>query len=280
MTRVLVEAGRPVESGDLLATLDSKQLETRVAQASSSLEAARAELADAKLHHGRMERLLPEKAVTHVQMDQAKARLRQARANVNAAQKKSEESKIIQGYTRIVAPMSGVIERREVDPGDLAWPGKPLFVIHNPEGLRLEASVGEGMIGRVQKDKPVEVEITAVSRTLEGTVDEIVPSADPVSRSFLVKISLPDTRDLYPGMFGRLKIPLEDRPTVLIPAAAVSDVGQLKTVLVLKDGRWVRRYVTLGDRANDAVEVLSGLSGGESIGWNAATPAPNADVLL
>ncbi len=272
VTKVLVDGGTPVENGAHLATLDSQELEARVAQAASSLEAAKAELADAQLHHGRMKRLLPEKAVTRVQMDQAEARLRQSRAKVEAAAKKIEESKIILGYTRILAPMSGVIERREVDPGDLAWPGKPLFIIHNPKGLRLEASVREGMIGRVKKDQPVEVEITALSQTLKGTVDEIVPSADPVSRSILVKVSLPVLEGLFPGMYGKLKIRLEDRPTVLILEAAVSDVGQLKTVVVQKDGRWVRRYVTLGERTDQGVEVLSGLSGGETIGWDSRRP--------
>jgi len=272
VTKVMVDTGKPVESGDHLATLDSQELETRVAQTVSNLEAARAELADARLHYGRMKRLLPEKAVTRVQMDQAEARLRQARANVDTAEKKTEESKIVLGYTHILAPMSGVIERREVDPGDLAWPGKPLFVIHNPKGLRLEASVREGMISRVKKDNPVEVEITALSRTLKGSVDEIVPIADPVSRSILVKVSLPETEGLYPGMFGKLKIRLEDRPTVLIPVTAISDVGQLKTVILKKDGRWIRRYVTLGEKTEAGVEVLSGLSGGETIGRGAASP--------
>ena len=268
VTRVLVDTGQSVDAGDLLATLDGKEQETRVSQASSSLEAARAELADAGIHHGRMKRLLPEKAVTYVQMDQAEARLRQARANVNVARKKVEESKIVLDYTRILAPTSGVVDRREADPGELAWPGKPLFVIHDPAVLRLEASVREGMIGRVQQDKPVEVEIPALSRTMEGSVDEIAPSADSVSRSFLVKISLPAAKGIYPGMFGRLKITLRDRPALLIPAVAVSKVGQLKTVRVVKDGLWIRRYVTLGEHMNDTVEVLSGLSAGDIVGWD------------
>ncbi len=275
VTHVDVDAGDAVQAGDLLATLDSQEMETRVGQARSGLDAARAELADAELNYGRIKRLLPERAATQVQMDAADARLKQARAAVATAQKKLEEARIVLDYTQVRAPMTGVLSKREVDPGDLAYPGRPLFVIHNPKGLRLEASVREGMIGRVKRDQKVEVELTALSETVEGVVEEIVPSADALSRSFLVKVALPATEGLYPGMFGRLRVRVEDRSTVLIPVSAVSRVGQLATVRVLKEGRWIRRYVTLGEGAEERVEVLSGLDGGETIGWD--PPAGSQD---
>lgn len=268
VTSVKVREGDTVTQGGLLATLDSQEIETRVGQARSGLDAARAELADAELNYGRIRRLLPERAATQVQMDTAEARLKQARAAVAAAQKKLEEASIVLTYANIRAPMTGVVSKREADPGDLAYPGRPLLTILNPKGLRLEANIREGMIGRVKKEETLPVELTALSETVEGTVEEIVPSADPLSRSFLVKVALPAVEGLYPGMFGKLRIPLEERPTVLVPLAAVSKVGQLTTVRVLKDGRWVRRYVTLGERIGDRVEVLSGLQGGETIGWD------------
>jgi len=270
VTSVRVDAGTTVQQGVLLATLDSQESEARVEQAASGLESASAELSQAEIHHGRITRLLAETAATQAQMDAADARLRQARAAVRSASKRLEEARIVLGYTRVVAPMTGVVTRREVDPGDLAYPGRPLLVVHNPKGLRLEARVREGMVPRVHEGQEVDVDLTTLGTLVRGTVDEIAPSADPQSRSVLVKVALEATEGLFPGMFGKLRLRLDDRETVLVPAAAVSRVGQLTTVRVLQNERWVRRYVTLGERVDGRVEILSGLEGGETVGWDAA----------
>jgi len=96
-------------------------------------------------------------------------------------------------------------------------------------------------------------------------VTEIVPAADPATRTFVVKVSLPAGQGLYPGMFGRLLVPVGSRAAVLVPAAAVSRVGQLEMVLVKQDGRWQKAMVTTGRRQGDMLEALSGLRGGETV---------------
>jgi multidrug efflux pump subunit AcrA (membrane-fusion protein) len=97
-------------------------------------------------------------------------------------------------------------------------------------------------------------------------VDEFVPSADPVSRSFRVRVALPEIENLYPGMFARMRLPVGQRRAVTVPAESVTAVGQLRTVVVEEDGRWERRYVTAGETRDGSTEILSGLSGGETVG--------------
>jgi multidrug efflux pump subunit AcrA (membrane-fusion protein) len=116
--------------------------------------------------------------------------------------------------------------------------------------------------------REVEVHLDAIERSVGGRITEIVPAADPVSRSFLVKVSLPRTAGVYPGMFGKLRCELDPRPAILIPESAVVLVGQLATVRVRQDERWERRFVTLGNTRDGRVEVLSGLREGEEIGWD------------
>jgi len=165
------------------------------------------------------------------------------------------------------------VAKRYVDPGDLAWPGKALLVTHEPKHLRLEAFVREGLAGRISKGLELTVVATAIGRELNGTVDEIVPAVDPKSRSLLVKVAVPPTEGLYPGMFGKLRLQLGTRETVLVPASALVRVGQLEMVCLESEGEGegegqcnvdvVRRLVTTGGRFGDRVEILSGLTGGE-----------------
>lgn len=241
---------------------------------------ALAGLAQAQAQHERVRRLLERSAATPQEMEQAEAAFRQAEAAVAAAdeainaavaavQRAAEmvrEMEVAAGYSRVVAPFAGVVVKRFVDPGDLAWPGRPLFRLMAPEDMQLEAHVREGLAGRAQVGQQVRVTIDALDKTFTGTVREVVPSADPASRTFAVKVALPADPRLLPGMFGRLDIPVATRRAVVVPTAAVRTLGQLTLVRVKDDGGWQLRAVRLGEPAGaDAVEVLAGLRPGETI---------------
>jgi multidrug efflux pump subunit AcrA (membrane-fusion protein) len=94
-----------------------------------------------------------------------------------------------------------------------------------------------------------------------------VPYADPVSRTFLVKAGLPVVEGLFPGMFGKLRIPVGEREIVRIPAKAVRRVGQLELVYVKHADTWFSRFIKTGQPSGELIEVLSGLDGQEEIGW-------------
>jgi HlyD family secretion protein len=137
--------------------------------------------------------------------------------------------------------------------------------------LRLEAYVREGLITRVTSKTALEVNIDTLTIWVPATVEEIVPYADPKSRTFLVKVAMPPIEGLYPGMFGKLRIPVGRRRIVTVPASAVRRVGQLELVTGQQtDDGWQTRHVKTGARIGDAVEILSGLDGTETIGWEVA----------
>ena len=268
ITGLFAEVGQVVEAGELLAELDGRELLTRVEQARSSLRAAEATAAQAQAAFERTAKLVERQAATAEQQEAATAAKATADAGVAAAEERLAETQLALGYAQISSTARGVVAARPVDPGDMAWPGKLLYTIHDPESLRIEAHVREGLVDRVKVGDQYRVRVPSVNLELQGTVTEVVPLADPLSRSFLVRASLPSHERLHPGMFGRLALPLDERETVLIPEQALIVVGQLYTVLVKHQDRWVRRYVTIGEKVGDRREVLSGLSGGETIGWN------------
>jgi RND family efflux transporter MFP subunit len=210
----------------------------------------------------------------------AKASVADAEASVAAAEAQRLQAaevvaaaEVALGHARIASPITGVVSERAVEPGDLAWPGRTLLVILDPETLRLEARVREALIATVTMGQAYEVGVPAANVTTRGTVAEVVPSADPVSRSFTVRLDLDRAAGLHPGMFGRMRLRVGARAAVSVPRAAVVRVGQLETVVVEEDGRWLRRLVTTGVELDDGrVEVLSGLAGGERVGLPAAGP--------
>ena len=265
-----VDAGTEVVVGEELARIEEKEFKSRLEQARSALRAAEAGRDQADTSYARIVKLSKVKAATQEQLEAAMSGAKQAAANADAASQRLHEAQIAYEHTRVTSPISGVVQQRLVDPGDLALPGKALFVIHHPEDLRLEANVREGVIDRIRMGQQVAVELVATRQSVTGTVSEIVPSADSVSRSFQVKVTLPHSDGLYPGMFGKLVIPIGEREAIVVPSAAIIRVGQLTTVRAQVGDRWERRYVSIGDERDGRVEVLAGLSPGDSIGWDAA----------
>lgn len=269
---VAADVGDPVRAGELLVTLESLELEARLAQAESAASGAEASALEALQRFERVALLVERGAAPAEELEAARAGRERAAAALEAARQAEVEARVHLDQARLASSLDGLVAERHVDPGDLAWPGRPLLELLDPRALRLEAAVPEGLIGRLAVGVPIEVEVGSPARTLSTAIGEILPAADPHSRSFLVRAPLPAADDLYPGMFARLRFLAGEREAVLVPARAVLRVGQLAMVLVEHEGRWVRRHVTLGRHGDDLVEVLSGLAGGERIGWRESGP--------
>ncbi|TWI67788.1 RND family efflux transporter MFP subunit [Desulfobotulus alkaliphilus] len=291
---IRVRSGSRVEKGDLLILLDDRQVRARMEQAREALGAARsarnevlqaiegaeASLEAARLDYERVQGFFSEGAATRRQLEQATSAFHQARAaarqareglagadaSIRQAEEVLREAEIAHDYTRIRAPESGEVLKRLVEPGDMAVPGRPLLLLQTSGFLRLEAYVPEGFFTRVRPGESLSVRIRSLDMVLAAEVEELVPYADPETRTFLVKASLPAREGLYPGMFGTLRIPLGSRPAVWLPWEAIRRVGQLDLVQVAVEDRWEKRYVTTGERMDDGmVEILSGLDGGERL---------------
>jgi multidrug efflux pump subunit AcrA (membrane-fusion protein) len=143
----------------------------------------------------------------------------------------------------------------------------PLFTVEDLRRYRLETTVNETDLRYVRLGQPAPVLIDALSdREFTGKVAQIVPAADPASRSFLVKVELPFDPALRSGLFGRARFARGERPALLIPRSAVVERGQMQGIYVLDQNRVAGlRYITLGKPLAAHVEVLAGLQGGETL---------------
>src|SRR6185436_8460541 len=130
---------------------------------------------------------------------------------------------------------------------------------------RLETSVAESHTARVRLGAEVPVRIDALGGLdITGSVAEIMPAADPATRSVVVKIDLPATRGLRSGQYGIAAFPAGERVVIAVPRGALVDRGQLTGIFVVDDSNVARlRFVTAGERVGGSVEILSGLDEGQ-----------------
>ena len=197
------DAGDRVGSGQILFLLDARDAKARLAQAREALSSAEAALENASLDAGRIERLYDKQAATKQEHDKSRAALRMARASVDSALAAIREAEAALSHAKIVSPIDGRVIDRLADSGDMAMPGKSLMTIYDPSTLRLEVSVAEHLRSNVSLNESMKVSIDSVAREIEGRVEEIVPASDSSSRSFMVRVSIPETEGVYPGMYGR-----------------------------------------------------------------------------
>ncbi|MCA9448373.1 MAG: efflux RND transporter periplasmic adaptor subunit [Candidatus Omnitrophica bacterium] len=264
--QVLVRAGDVVKSGSPLVILDSRELETRELQAEEALAASQAQLKEAETEFARSQNLFDQGTIPKSRYDTAESGYRVAQANVERAKQNLEEVRVSQTYARIESPISGRVIDRLAEPGDTASPGVPLLRLYDPSDLRLEAYVRESLASQINRGEKIQVRVETLNKTFEGKVEEIVPQADPGSRSLLVKIALPETEGLYPGMFGRVLIQTGTEERLYVPSDAVRAVGQLRYVQLIGEGGREKRLLKLGQNGPDGkVSVLSGIDPSESV---------------
>ncbi len=278
---VNVREGDPVKRGQVLIVLDEAQPRAGLERAQAAMNAAGHEVAAAEAQYAlaaatmkRYQDLFDKKSVSPQEFDEVKAKYQAASAQREVAQAGQSQAKAMLAqaqtmfdYTRIRAPFDGVVTAKHVDPGALASPGMPLLTVEKSGRFRLEATVDETSLRYIKLGQKAAVQIDALgNERIAGSLVQIVPAADPSSRTFVVKLELPANPQLRSGLFGRAYFEKGERQSLLVPRAAVVDRGQLQGVYVVGQSRIAElRYITLGKSYDGNVEVLSGLQAGDQL---------------
>jgi RND family efflux transporter MFP subunit len=247
-----VTLGSTVRAGDLLAQLDVREYQARVEQAEAVYRQTSGDLA-------RFDALLADRVATQQEFDAVKARNSVAEASLS-------EARTYLSYARIEAPFDGSVTEKLIDVGDLAVPGRPLFTLEESGHLRFEATLPESKLGQVLVGDSAIVVISSIDAAVRGRVIELSPGADPVSRTFTAKVSLPVMAAIRPGQFGRLQLVVGGDETIFIPRNALVRRGQLELVYVVGDNqRASLRLVRIGRQFPDRLEILAGLRENERV---------------
>jgi RND family efflux transporter MFP subunit len=248
---VHVHEGELVKKGDLLVTIDQRQVKAQLDQALANAEIAGKE-------YRRYQQLLKEQSASQQEFDQAEARYREAQAAVDVA-------RVSQKDAMVRAPYDGLVVTKMIDPGDLASPGTPFVTIEQEGRFCADLVLPERYIQAIKLGLGVKVVVPAMdNQEFSGEVGRIVPSADARSRSFQIKVGMPEGPDFKSGMFARVFIPVGGAGRLLIPHTAIVTEGQLDGIFIVDDQQIARfRLVRTGKVFGDQVEILSGLNDGQ-----------------
>jgi RND family efflux transporter MFP subunit len=257
-----------VAKGQMLIQLDSRDIRADLARTSAELE-------NTKAQFDRMNQLYAQDAVSKQEMENAARAFKIAEANRKAVLAQLS-------YTMVRAPFNGVITEKMVEAGELASPGQLLLKMENQRQLRLHAAVAERDVNSVSLGDKVSVVIDALGeQTLNGVVSQILPAGDVQTHTFTVKVDLPVERGLKTGMFGRFQINKGTSETILVPWTAVIERGELTSVFAIGSDQLSHlRWVKVGRRFDQQVEILSGVNDGELVLRHAAGGIEGASVTI
>ena len=263
LKRLTKDIGASVEKGELLAEIESPEIDQQLSQAIAARQQTAASLALAKSTTERWEALRKRDVVSQQELDEKRSAAAQANANLAAADANVERLRQMQGFTRVTAPFSGVITRRAVDTGDLIDSGgKTLFVLTQMDPLKIYVNVPQSYAQLVRPGQKVVVTQAELrGKTFAGEVVRTAGSIDTATRTMQVEIKLAN-RDgaLMPGAFVQVALPLAASPGLVVPTNVLLFRSEGTRVAVVDAASKVQlRAVTLGRNLGEAIEIVDGI---------------------
>ncbi len=292
-----VEEGSRIKKGEVIARLESEDVEAAERQARANLnnaranlDSAKAELSDAALAMNRNKELVSKGLIAQADYDTVFARHQKAVAGVGAAEAAVrasnaalEAARVAVDYMQIRAPFDAVVLTKNADAGDIVTPigaaanaKSAVVTIADMDSLRVEADVSESNLEKVKVGQPCEIQLDALPEIrFRGQVHMIVPTADRTKATVLVKVRFlePDPR-ILPEMSAKVAFlsrsvnPDEQKSRTALSPKAVRTHGEKKTVFVVDESSVKERPVTLGPQLGDLIEVIDGVKAGEKVVLN------------
>ena len=258
---IYVDEGVRVSKGQRLVVLDDVNTTNYQIQ----VDNARANLNNVQVEYNRALELYKIGGGTKQQLDQMETQLINAKNALAAAQRTYRNAA---ENTVLTSPISGVVTKRNYDPGDMTGQ-LPILTISQVQPVKIVINVSESELPKVHKGMPATILFdTFGSEEFKGTITMTMPTVDPATRTFGVEITVPnpDSR-ILPGMFGRVQLKLGQANHVVVPdRAVVKQQGSGNHyVYVYKDGKVEYHKVELGQRIGDAYELLSGVEDGSQV---------------
>jgi membrane fusion protein, multidrug efflux system len=265
---VNVNEGTVVTKGMLLATINDMDYAHEVKRDEAALRQAEANLANARQEFQRKDALYKEELVTKQQYDDISTRVSLGEAELDRVKALLSIAKQKLSKTRILSPMSCVVKEKKVSAGDFVKNGTPLFVIIQPNPIKLLFTVPEKDVGRLKANQDVLLKVDAFpDQEFKGKISVIYPALEEKTRSLSVEALVPNPNGmLKPGLFAKVIVyTAEARQTVVVPITALLYEAEKVRVFVVEGERAKERQVKLGSKYGEVMEIMEGIKEGERV---------------
>ncbi len=266
-----IKAAEQVTAGQLLLTIDDREVVAGVQRAQAQLIQAEAEMRNARVNLDRTRQLQVEGFVSKAALDTADTQYKAALGGRDQASAAVRQASLAKEYSRVTAPYDGYVSETMAQAGDLATPGRSLLVLYAPHPLRAVVHVPVTQSAVALEGGKVEVQVTDAQGALHWitpTDRQVLSAADPIAQTILWRLDLPETgiKGLVPGQQIRVRFSAGAAKRPLLPVSAILYRGELTAVYVVSGAGFVLRVVRLGQQfGEDGVEVLAGLSPGNLV---------------
>jgi len=265
------DIGASVKQGELLAEIDSPEIDQQLSQAVAAREQAASTLALARSTAARWEGLRQQDVVSQQDLEEKRSAVAQQQANVAAAEANVQRLRQLEAFKRVVAPFAGVVTRRNVDVGDLIDGQRVLYTLAQVDTLRVFVSVPQSVAQRVQPGMSVVVTQAELrGQRFAGQVVRTAGAIDTATRTLQVEVALPNADGrLLAGAYVQVALPLPAGAALRVPTNALLIRGEGTLVAVVDaQGRVSLRKIAVGRNYGPDFEVLDGLSDGERLVLN------------
>jgi len=282
------DIGAHVAKGELLAEIDTPEVDQQLSQAVAARQQAASSLDLAKTSAERWEALRKKDAVTPQELNERTSAYTQAQANVAAAEANVRRLQKLEGFKRVLAPFAGVVTHRNVDVGDLVdagngGAGRALFTLAQVDPLRVYVYVPQTYAQRIKVGDPVSVTQTELAgQVFRGTVARTAGAIDAATRTLQLEINLPNPDNkLLAGAYVQVALPVSGTSNVLIVPSNVILFRPEGTRIAVVDGSGHIKLntVTIGHDLGNSLEILNGISAADKLVLNPADSLADNDVV-
>ena len=272
ITMLRADVGDFVSAGQSLVSINNTDIQAKGGQAQAQIGQAQANYNIAAKDYQRFQNLYNSQSASQKELDDMRARYEMAKASLDGARMMKNEVNSQYRYTNVTAPISGVVTAKYASQGDMANPGMPILTIESSGNLLAQVLVSEQDITLIKSGMPVKVLMKSTNKEVAGQVSEVSLSATNTGGQYVVKISVPQSREYLPGMYVNVQFPFKRsgsvnqdfQESVTVPKSALVENGQLTGIYTVSSSNTaLLRWVKTGKVVGDQVEILSGLTAKE-----------------